>query len=368
MSNRRFNLQFGFSLIEVLIGLAIGLIASLVIVNVFSVFESQKRTTTGSSDAQTNGSIALYNLQRDMQLAGFGLPVYGEEYSPFSCPVSGTGSPTIDHDNSAATPTIGIFPVVINNGTGASGSDVISIRAGDTMRGGIGVNMVAGTSTNNAQVDNHIGCAVGDVALIINTVNRECNMARVSALTAVGATPVRISFPASTPNIASGNAVACLGVWNEFRYSVDANNQLTRSGAVVAGVPSSTAVPIVTDIVNLQAQYGVSAAPDSNQITQWVNATGTWANPTLDNRNRIKAVRVAIVARNGSIQPNNVTAACSSLTAPNPTGLCAWDGSITGSAAPAIDLSADANWQRYRYRVYQSIIPIRNIIWSGSKF
>ncbi len=77
MSQHKKNQQSGFTLIEILIGMAIGLILSLVIYNVLSTFEKQKRATTGSSDAQTNGAIALYNIQRDAQMAGFGLPVYG---------------------------------------------------------------------------------------------------------------------------------------------------------------------------------------------------------------------------------------------------------------------------------------------------
>ena len=33
--------------------------------------------------------------------------------------------------------------------------------------------------------------------------------------------------------------------------------------------------------------------------------------------------------------------------------------------APLIDLSADPNWRKYRYRVYQTVIPLRNVIWAG---
>lgn len=369
--------QNGFSLIELMVGLVIGLLATLVIMNVFGVFEKQKRTTTGNSDAQTNGAIALYNLQRDVQSAGYGLPVFASDLSPFNCPIN----TTIDHDsNSAASsPEIGLSPVVITDGVGQDGSDNVSIRSGDSMKGGIPVNMEAGTSANVVQADNNIGCTLNDIALIINqpgTDNRvlNCSMTRVTGLTAAGVTPVKITL-ASTTTVAVGNAISCLGVWNEYQYAVNAN-QLTRSGSLTAaGVPNVTAVPIVTDIVNMQAQYGISDAPDfslaepyRNQVTQWVNATGIWANtattPTRENRNRIKAIRIAIVARNGLLENTNVTSACSSLVAASPTGLCAWDGATTGSAAPAISLTADANWQRYRYRVYESIIPIKNIIWS----
>ena len=67
--------QYGFSLVELMVGLVIGLLATLVIIQVFSTFEGQKRSTSGSSDAQTNGSIALMSIQRNVQMAGYGLPL-----------------------------------------------------------------------------------------------------------------------------------------------------------------------------------------------------------------------------------------------------------------------------------------------------
>ncbi|MDZ4297163.1 MAG: hypothetical protein U1A04_02410, partial [Moraxellaceae bacterium] len=70
----------------------------------------------------------------------------------------------------------------------------------------------------------------------------------------------------------------------------------------------------------------------------------------------------------------NVTAVCSSTTAASPTGLCAWDATsvdpVTASPAPEIDLSKNADgtdnadWRRYRYRVYETIVPIRSMIWA----
>lgn len=357
----KYSFSQGFSLVELMIGLVIGLIATLVITNVLSTFEQKKRTTTGAADAQTNGSIALYSLMRDSQNAGFGLPVYASDQTPFNCPVTTT-------TNNAAS-GIGIFPVVIVNGNGANGSDTISIRYGDTMRGGGAVAILAGTSANNATVDNNIGCQTGDNVLIVNTGTSpstySCNMSTVTGISAAGVSPVTITISnGAGVGLIEGNFLSCLGSWNEFQYAV-ANNQLTRAG-----------VPLMPDIVNLQAQYGISDIANSNQVTSWVDATGIWAynfaagTPSLSNRNRIKAIRVAIVARDGLLQTGNVTNACSSLTAAAPTGLCAWSGTdtINGvdivNAAPSIDLTADANWQRYRYKVYETIIPIRNVIYS----
>ena len=62
--------QAGFSLVELMVGLTIGMLAVIIIVQVMSVFEAQRRTTTGTADAQTNGGIALFTIARDMQMAG----------------------------------------------------------------------------------------------------------------------------------------------------------------------------------------------------------------------------------------------------------------------------------------------------------
>ena len=165
---------------------------------------------------------------------------------------------------------------------------------------------------------------------------------------------------ANTTGAVVGANLSCMGTWNEITYAV---NQTPNSP--LNGNLERNAVPSVAGIVNIQAQYGVSATANSNQVTQWVNASGAiWAAPTVANRNRIKAVRIAVVARNAKIEPTTVTAACSSTTAAAPSGLCAWEGSVA-SPAPVIDLSqGDPNWRRYRYRVFETIIPLRNMIWS----
>ena len=64
--------QAGVTLIELMIGMLIGMLAILVISQVMLVSEGQKRTTTGGADAQVNGALSLYAIQRDIQIAGYG--------------------------------------------------------------------------------------------------------------------------------------------------------------------------------------------------------------------------------------------------------------------------------------------------------
>src|SRR6266705_6570763 len=62
----------GFSMVELLVAMLIGLIGMIIIFQVFEVSEGIKRTTTSGGDAQQNGAIALYDMERDLRNAGMG--------------------------------------------------------------------------------------------------------------------------------------------------------------------------------------------------------------------------------------------------------------------------------------------------------
>lgn len=355
--------QAGFSLIEIMIGLVIGLIATLVITQVMSVFEGQKRATTGTADAQTNGQIALYNIGREMQLGGYPLMPSGTANiadSPIECT-----SLTVDH-SASPDPLAGITdvaPVTITEGVAVTGvsnaSDSITIRYGSSAMGGVPT-QIGSLSGSILTVGSNFGCSVGDITFATN--GAACAMSTVTAKTAAGVTPETITLK-SVSGAPVNASIACLGAWNQVTYAVS-NGNLQRNG-----------VDSVAGVVNLQAQYGISATANSNQVTQWVDATNAWAPASLGlapaTRNRIKAIRVAIITRNPKMETAVVTNACSSRTAASPTGLCAWPGvQIAGpvtavQTAPLVNLSnGDTNWNKYRYRVYETIIPLRNIIWS----
>lgn len=350
LKNKMNNHQTGLSLVEIMVGLVIGLLATLVIMQVFSTFEGQKRTTTGNADAQTNGGLAIYSIQREVQMAGFGLPIFDKTNTPLLC----NPTVTIDHDSNGATPTIDLFPLSITNGA-AGASDSIAVRYstdGASSKGGIAVKVVAAAPAPDVAVDNSLGCKVGDVAII--STGSVCRMTKVTAIDA----DLKHITVVNAAGAGIGSSIGCMGAWNQFTFAV-VNNQLQRNDA-----SSTAATPILSDIVDMQAQYGISATANDSQIAQWVDASGAWAAPSVANRNRIKAVHIAVVARNGLLEKDNVTNVCTTAQGTANNGPCAWDDAALPSAAPAIDLSTDVNWQKYRYRVYDMIIPLRNIIWS----
>ncbi len=346
--------QKGFSLIELLVGLLIGLLATIVIVQTFSVFEGRKRTTSGNADAQTNGNIALTNIQRSIQMAGYGIPLPSadKDNNPLKC----NAFADFDPDNNAATNnSTNLFPIVIQDDP-ANASDTITVRYSTSAAGAIPVGIVNAANATGAAglvADNNIGCHDKDIALISN--GTTCIMTTVDDANGNPDTNVNIRLNALTPvgnPLVNGAKIACMGNWQNYTYQI-VNNELRLNNQ-----------PIISEVVNMQAQYGVSSAADNNQVNQWVDATGgTWAAPTVANRNRIKAIRIALVLRNGLREREDVTAQCTTANGVVNQGPCAWDD--TGySNAPVIDLSADPNWKKYRYRVFETIIPLRNMLWS----
>lgn len=352
------QVQTGFGLVELMVATMLGLIVTLAVTQVFLGFELQKKTTSGGANAQTNGTVALYLMSRDLQMAGYGLMPASD--SGLEC----NPSPNIDG--------IDLSPLVITDGGNAAGaSDTVAIRFGDSPTGGVFLSSsIDALHPTKASVENNFGCKVGDAALLVK--GSVCALTRVAAVTLPTAVEQSLTLSDNASGMSGGVALACLGNWQQRVYDVGGeivNGEEVDDGEldVNGGLRSDGAV-VVNDIVNLQAQYGVSASANSNQITQWVDATGGWAAPSVANRNRIKAIRIAVVARSGNLEQENVTESCSSTEDAAPTGLCSWDATSAApsvaSPAPVIDLSNYPNWQRYRYRVYDTIIPLRNPIWS----
>ncbi|RJX33291.1 MAG: hypothetical protein C4516_02550 [Oxalobacter sp.] len=395
--------QTGFSLIEMMVGLAIGMIVVLVIAQTLVGFEGQKRTTSGSADAQTGGSIATFTIQRQLQMAGYGVPIFSTNGSPINCSNS---TAAVDHDGDggaadpdpsdaaavALTPSINISPVVIVDG-GVAGNDSITIgRAlGDVAGLPVKIEDFSTLVTNgNVRALNNRGCRSNDVAVITDSTGSTCVYRRVAGppnplpsqdnVKQQCETTMRTGglvnettlpdeckdiylFPRDATGIPSGDIyISCPGEWLSVTYRVVGSNLEERTGSSSTG---TTTRIIMTNVVGLQAQYGIAATPQQLPVSAWVDAQGIWAAPTATLRNRIRAVRLVIVARNDQLERQVVTSpGC------NAAGACAWDGhdpTVDGDNNAIVDLSVlgGANWNLYRYRTFETAVSLRNMTWSS---
>jgi type IV pilus assembly protein PilW len=340
----------GFSLVELLVAMLIGLIGTIVIFQVYAVSEGYKRTTTGAGDAQQNGVLALFAIERDARMAGFGF-----NYPPLlGCNVRAhdEGPPARDFN----FPLVG---VVMTDGAGGA-PDTITFTYGNSNQLVTSAKLLqpSVSAATTYQVDNRYGFAANDL-LIAGEVGKDCSLTMATSIPVV---------PSDTINRAGGryNKPGGLGVdysaWNAstqagarlfdigalptiVRYSVQ-NSQLMLQDLMTGAAASS----IADGIVQLQAQYGWDQNGDGVVAdTEWTIGPPL----TATDWSRVLALRVAVVARSSQPErPDPATGVCNTTTAA-PT----WANGIV------ISLAADPSWQCYRYRVFETVVPIRNSIW-----
>ena len=65
--------QLGMTMVEILVAVMIGLIGILIITQAYITGDRFNRSTLGEGGAQTNGLLALYSVERDMRVAGYGI-------------------------------------------------------------------------------------------------------------------------------------------------------------------------------------------------------------------------------------------------------------------------------------------------------
>lgn len=366
----------GFTLIEIMVGLVIGLIATVIIFQVFAVSERQKRTTTGAADAQGNGAIGLFMMQRDVRMAGWGLQqsAFGSCSNLYTFDVV-TGAPLANNGASL------FASVVVTDG--GTGPDTVKIQyydnpANEFRFSATTLRETMPQSSSELKVFSPRGCcklnssnvcdeAAPEMSAII-TDGSNCTLMSITAYNESAATlqhnPATSNqrYNPSTsyqstnnwPAYSKGATVQCFSDLYHRTYRIN-NRQLE----VVEPNPSASGtqtLQVAPDIVDLQAEYGVEDTTKTPPI-EWVPATGaTWAAPTIANVRRIKAVRVAIVARSGEYEKPEGTA-CDATTTTAVAGWSSW-ASFDTSTYPA-------DWQCYRYKVFEAVIPLRNIIWAN---
>lgn len=363
----------GFSIIETMIGMVIALAATLIIFQMFSAFEGQKRTTTGGADATDNGMFALMSIERDARMAGSGVA----NTDLFAClnlfSYFDDGTTQSTPAPNFANGINSLMPVRITDGGNAP--DVITFTYGNSVRSGVSSEISANMPQPSAELNvvSTAGFRLNDLVIVVQGSN--CTVMQITQVQPAaykvqhnpGNAPsfnpaANLQNANNWPAYTAGAKVFSLGGTTQRTYSVGTSGPTL---ALLARLPTDAApVAIAGDVVSLQAQYGI-APVGSQQVNCWVSATAAgnacdasdWANPSGANILRIKAVRIAVVARS-ALSEKRTSGACSATTVANAPQ--SWTG------GPAINLAiADPNWQCYRYKTFQTITPLRNVLWAN---
>src|SRR5262249_28233143 len=124
-SNKR-NAARGFSMVELMVAMVIGLIGIIIILQVFEVSEGIKRTTTSGGDAQQNGAIAMFVLEHDVRNSGMSF----NDRAWAGCNVVGYDNNMTPPDFPKPPATMLLVPVRIASGIGTYAPDEITMIYG----------------------------------------------------------------------------------------------------------------------------------------------------------------------------------------------------------------------------------------------
>jgi type IV pilus assembly protein PilW len=360
----------GVTLIELMVGVLIGMLAVLVISQVLLVSEGQKRSTTAGADAQVNGALSLYSIQRDVQMAG-----YGFSSSP------GIVGCTINAQFNGATPAqfpTTLTPVLITPAASrplGSVGDSVRVLASSKTSFTVPTRVIPPGIILNGQsvpVAASMGFEKGDLGLLATSAAQPCWVFQVTDIPTPMDVP-RVDQPArwnaaGTPAQAygDGSILVNLGALIDNRYEIDVANgrrvlQVLSFDVANPGTPNPR--DIQSDIVGLRAYYGrdTSVARDGS-VDIYDQNTPT----TNDGWSRVLSVRLLVVSRSALYEKDEVTSA-------NPTWDVGASPPTAGSAAcgasqcVTIDVGAGAagDARHYRYKVFETIVPLRNLLWSS---
>ena len=366
----------GLTLVELMVGLLLGLLTVLVITQILATSESRKRTIASGNDAQINGALAAYTLQRDIAMAGYGLAIKPDA---MGCPLQGTFklNASATAENFEAT----LAPVQISAGA-SGGPDTVTILQSRTAGFSVPV-IVTAQSSDYFTVQSSLGVKAGDLMVAIPNpwgASAPCRLFSVTddgagtssntGLWALRVPHVEGALPSWNNNSALSAITASyllnLGGLGYSSYSIssDLGLQITTRTASAAGSTSE----LFPNIVNLQALYGKDTNNDG-VVDTYDSTTPT----TSAGWQQVLAIRIAVVARSTQYEPTKKANDGDAVTQADPLWDLGASATVTGatdchggSKCLSIKVSHVPDWKHYRYRVYDTIIPLRNVLWNSA--
>ena len=353
--------QSGMSLVEIMVAVMIGLIGILIITQAYLVNDNFNRSTLGEGGAQTNGLIGLYTVERDVRMSGYGLN---------NSSVLGCGSiywyfdPSYSSNIAGGTlPNLTLAPVLITVSGTASDPDQITVMYSSTGDRMLPATVAAfNASASEVSVDGTDGFKVNDLVLMIGSSG--CTMGKITqvqpgpqklqlnpGVSAPQNPPAWGSFPT---NYASGDSMLNLGNPIVRRYLIGNGKLRLAEGWFTAG--AETTFDLVDGIVDMRALYGkddgsvVGTTANDGIVDTYNNTTPATSAEWL----QVLSVRMGMLARIGNYEKPSSGTECDATTAV-PT----W----SGGTFSAISIASGSQDKCYRYRVFETTIPLRNLIW-----
>jgi type IV pilus assembly protein PilW len=385
----RIQSSAGFSLVELMISVVIGMLALLFATRLLTGSEQNRQSAMGGSDSMQNGMLALFSISGDAGQAGYGIndPIITGCDTVFKDVGGGFVLASASRDGVAIQP---IAPVVIE--PQAAGPDRITFYSGTSASGAATLRVLTDYANGTRVYVDRIpyGFSQGDVILVApEKGGGKCALAQLSE------SPENLPPP-------PGQQYVVIGQGNSWRFNNGGLGTTFTGGAsrlvnlgpgrslsfhtwsVADGYlrlsatdigSKADAAPVADNIVSLKAQYGFDARGGAwdpaagMQVTKWSSAMedadGNGVAGSPGDWERIAAVRLAVVARSKNPERPAKGAACSA-TVDKPVAFATEAPANVAAAPVTIDVAVAGDpidWHCYRYRVFETVVPFRNASW-----
>lgn len=392
----------GVSLVEVMIGLAVGLIASLVVMRSFTASDMFRRNIGGATDSVQTLAISAARLNALFEQAGgsfaqgrniWGCSLKARRNGVTLLPASAYPAPF-----SAFPTAVRVLPVGILDG--GSGSDILMVMAGSSPSANRGIPFTT-SDGSTLLVSNPNGVAIAASAgssndLLLSVPQDlavapgECQVVQVASNYSSGQAVTDASFgykvmpasaavvaPASYSSIRLSSASSSYGVLPTTISSLSPS--LFHLGAEAAPTFSLVSVnanaelveydllqrrgaePFGENVILIKARYGVDdgvgGTPNDNVVDEWVSPTDSeWTLAKLTDGNtateqkidQIKAIRIGVIVRTPQVVVSNTRPTTLVLFADLPS-------------ARQVSRTLSTEEQSYGYQVFDWVIPLRNM-------
>lgn len=364
--------QNGFSLIEIMIGLLIGMLSVVIVLQIFSRSDAAKRISNSTDDAQMNALLAANTLEREIRQAGLGFSAFTILGCSLAYKASTDGG-TVQLD--------ALAPVTINPATtvvpkGDTGTDTLLVISGNpngSTEGDLTTAEAAAGATTYA-ITTADSFAKSEYIVAANATRPDTCALQLATIQSVSGSTLNVSAGASA-SLPSGSLVYDLGTAPRIRAYAVRNGNLTvcdylqyncGNTQYTDTLDNAVWVPVVSQVVGLRAQYARDTSGITGSVSKMTGVVDTYDQTTPGGDSdtatiatacrwaRIIGVRLAVVGR----------ATHADKEAPTASNTLSWSGS--DDAPVYIDKLTD-NWQQFRYRLLESAVPLRNMIWQGSQ-
>ena len=391
----------GFSLVELLVAVAIGLVVTLAVFGVLAASEGRKRTSVSLNDANQSGAYAAYTIDRMIRSAGSG---FADGWTRVGAcrlnarlPDGQTWPRTADLPAPfAGVPrTLRLAPIVIFQDASGAGSDVLMVMSGSAGFGESPATLLPRSGTdvaaNQWRLNNTIG--FGSRELVMLSGGGECLLTQLTAGFSGGATqalPFDTSGVYYTATGTNTSFVTLAALPSADAFSIGSLEDPTATPPKPPNPPQfqlfgvgdnstlfsydlllingqNRPLPLSEGVRELHAVYGVDTN-DDGRLDSWQAPTGVWDGATLMDGTapstarlrQIVAVRVGLVIRSSLVERGLPPANPADPLVPvAPESLPLFSDL---PMATTVDLTRASENRNQRHRVVEITVPVRNLL------